>query len=78
MSPGRKQDLALLLAGLGLLYAAASARAARRRADELRREVRDAATDPGPWEDTIMDDILRDVPGGKTIRRTLDEVRDAL
>lgn len=50
MSPGRKQDLALVLAGLGLLYAAASARAARRRADELRQAVRDAATDPGPWE----------------------------
>lgn len=67
MSPTRKQDVALLLAGLGLAHAVVAARQARRDRDDLRRAI----ADPGPWEDTIMDDILRDVPGGKTIRRTL-------
>ena len=77
MSPGRKQDLALVLGGLAVLYAAAAARDARRRTAELRDALRRDIKDPGPWEDTVMDDILRDVPGGKTIRRVLDEVRDA-
>ena len=78
MSPNRKQDLAILLAALGLAYAATAARQARRQRDQLRAELRRDIADPGPWEDTVMDDILRDVPGGKTIRRTLDELRDAL
>lgn len=74
MSPNRKQDLALVLAALGLFYAVTNARQARRYRDDLRRDL----ADPGPWEDTIMDDVLRDVPGGKSIRRGLDELRDAL